>query len=493
MSSATTRDRVPLHVKFAFGFAEFGLSLSANFLIFYLLIFLNTVAGLPGKLAGMVLLVGKIVDAVTDPMVGSISDGWKSKWGRRLPFMAVGAPLLALAFLAQMTVPELSVWFKFGFYVFIGVASQTLYSMVTIPYTSLTAELTQDYEERTSLNGFRQVFSLFGAIAALLVAIAVFKLTPVDQPKLQYLVMGLVGGGIIAISLTISVLGIKNYVLGREKFRLSNAEAMRAHNAVEDLTYLQQIKVVFSNRPFVILCLLYLFAWMGVQVTSTVLIYYLQYWMKMSAGNAPMVILAVTGTAMLMLAPWSLVSHKLGKKWTFVAGAAIWFVAQIILVGVQPGQMGLLITAAVLAGFGVSVCYLVPWAMLPDVIELDELETGQRREGIFYGYIVFLQKIAVAIAIFAVGFILDAQGFKEKAADGVSKVMEQPDSALFALRMLVGPLPMIFLILAVIAAIAFPITKKGHEATLAELKRRRGEHPPDEGVISPPEQNELIP
>lgn len=540
MADSLARDRVPLGVKWAFGFAEFGLSLSANFLIFYLLIFLNTVAGLPGTLAGAVLLVGKIVDAVTDPLVGSISDGWNSRWGRRLPFMAIGAPLLALAFLGQMWVPDLSTWMKFAFYVLIGVASQTLYSMVTIPYTSLTAELTHDYEERTSLNSFRQIFSMSGSMAALIVAGLVFKFLEKEGDETQYLVMGFVGAGIIAISLGVSVFFIRHFVVEREKLRLANEEAtmlelMRRSSTDKPvevvppkLSYLEQIKIAFSNRPFVILCLLYLFAWLAVQLTAAELTYYLIFWMGLTKAFSTVVILMVMGTALALLAPWSLISHRLGKKGTFLAGGSIWLVAQCILLTLHPGQNILLYITAVLAGFGISVCYLVPWAMLPDVIELDELETGKRREGIFYGFIVFLQKLAVAGALFLAGFVLDRAGFQEslpysaversgylavsralppggfqrfdwevpisRQAAGLPAeeiAVKQPDSALFSLRMMVGATPMVLLAFAMLAAFFFPITKEGHEATLAELKRRRGEHPPDDHI--PPEYDELLP
>lgn len=462
------RDLVPFRIKLAFGFGEYGLSLSANFLIIYLLVFLTTVAGLRSDLAGAILLIGKIVDAVTDPMVGTISDRAKSVWGRRLPFMAIGAPILAVAFLGQLWVPSLSETWLFVFYLVVGVLAQLFYSVVTIPYTSLAAEMTQDYEERTSLNGFRQIFSILGSISALVIAMQVFKGIP-DDPKMQYLIMGFIGAGIIVSSILISVAGIRKYVLMRESIRLTNSSLLAEHQPTPNLTLAAQLRIAFANRPFLIVCMLYLFAWMAVQVTITVLTFYLIYWMQIPNEGTPQIILAVMLTALLMLPLWSLVSHRIGKKSTFIAGACIWLVAQCLLLFIQPGQTPLLIAAAVLAGFGVSVCYLIPWAMLPDVIEFDELETGQRREGVFYGLIVFLQKLAVAVAIFMVGNLLQWVGFDGKPPEG----FVQPDSALLALRLLVGPLPMIFLVLAITAAAIFPINKEKHAEVLEKLRLRR--------------------
>lgn len=126
---------------------------------------------------------------------------------------------------------------------------------------------------------------------------------------------------------------------------------------------------------------------------------------------------------------------------------------------------------AVMAGFGVSTAYLIPWSMMPDVIELDELTTGQRREGIFYGFMVLLQKFGLALGLFLVGIALEWSGFKETIAG--QAIPEQPASALNAIRVAIGPLPTLCLIFGLILAYFYPITREVHAEILLKLKQRQ--------------------
>ena len=150
---------------------------------------------------------------------------------------------------------------------------------------------------------------------------------------------------------------------------------------------------------------------------------------------------------------------------------SIWILAQIGLFFLQPGQVGLMFFFAVMAGCGVAVSYLIPWSMVPDVIELDELNTGQRREGVFYGFMVLLQKMGLAISLFLVGQALSWAGFIESVAGETPPV--QPDSALFAIRVAIAPLPTIALIIGLILAYFYPITKEYHEEIRLKLAERK--------------------
>jgi GPH family glycoside/pentoside/hexuronide:cation symporter len=131
-----------------------------------------------------------------------------------------------------------------------------------------------------------------------------------------------------------------------------------------------------------------------------------------------------------------------------------------------------IVMLGLLAGIGVATAYLVPWAMLPDVIELDELETGQRREGTFYGFFVLLQKAGLALGLFFVGQVLSLSGYVTPPP-GTATPIVQPDSALLAIRWMIGPVPAVVLAAGIVLVYLFPITKAGHEKTLAELVRRK--------------------
>jgi GPH family glycoside/pentoside/hexuronide:cation symporter len=152
-------------------------------------------------------------------------------------------------------------------------------------------------------------------------------------------------------------------------------------------------------------------------------------------------------------------------------GMILWFIIQAGLFFLQPGQVGLMYVLAVLAGFGVSTAYLIPWSMMPDVIELDELKTGQRREGIFYGFMVLLQKIGLALGLFIVGQSLEWAGFIETVPGQPTPT--QPASALLAIRLAIGPFPTVSLICGLILAYFYPITREVHAEILLKLEERK--------------------
>jgi glycoside/pentoside/hexuronide:cation symporter, GPH family len=179
----------------------------------------------------------------------------------------------------------------------------------------------------------------------------------------------------------------------------------------------------------------------------------------------------VQGTAMAMLMVWSKLSDRYGKKAVYFMGMGIWVIAQFGLFFLQPGQLGLMYVMAILAGFGVSVAYLIPWSMLPDVIELDELTTGQRREGIFYSFIVFLQKICLGVAVAVVLACLGWAGYV-KPTDGIPLPV-QPDAVLWIIRLAIGPLPTLALVGGLIMAYFYPITREVHAEILLKLAERK--------------------
>ena len=162
------------------------------------------------------------------------------------------------------------------------------------------------------------------------------------------------------------------------------------------------------------------------------------------------------------------------KKAVYFMGVSLWIIAQAGLFFLQPGQVALMYVLAVMAGFGVSTAYLIPWSMMPDVIELDELNTGQRREGIFYGFMVLLQKFGLALGLFLVGIALDRSGFKETIAG--QGIPEQPASALLAIRVAIGPLPTLCLIGGLVLAYFYPITREVHAEILLKLKEKKSKN-----------------
>ena len=463
-------EKLSFSTKLAYGAGDAGAAITANILAFYLPIFLTDVAGVGAGLAAGVLLIGKVWDAVNDPIVGVLSDRTQNRrWGRRLSWMVYAAIPFGLSYFLQWIVPHFSSdpttnqWGLFGYYVLVGILFNTFFTAVNLPYTALTPELTQDYNERTTLNSFRFTFSIGGSILSIIFVGIITALFP-KNPQFQYLIVGL--GCAVASVLTLywCIWGIKNRVLEGER-------RMPITTQPVSIPFFEQLKIVFSNRPFLYVIGIYLFSWLSLQVTASIIPYFVLRWMGEPATTISWVILAVQGTALLMLFVWSSISQKVGKKAVYFMGMSLWIIAQAGLFLLQPGQMVLMYVLAVMAGFGVSTAYLIPWSMLPDVIELDELQTGQRREGIFYSFMVLLQKICLAIAIALVLKSLDWAGYIKPTLENPTPI--EPDSVLLAIRVAIGPLPTLSLILGMILAYFYPITREVHAEILLKLRERK--------------------
>ena len=455
--------------KLAYGAGDLGPAITANLGVFFALFFFTNVAGLSAGLAGSILMIGKIWDAVNDPMVGVLSDRTKSRWGRRLPWMLYGAIPFGIFFFLQWIVPNFSAdrtannWALFGYYVIIGILFNSFYTAVNLPYTALTPELTQDYNERTSLNSFRFAFSIGGSILSLILAQLIFAQLKIPVTQ-QYLVLAGICTVLSVLPLFVCVFGVRDRILAYEAEHSSTEQS-------EQIPIPEQLRIAFSNRPFLFVVGIYLFSWLGVQVTASILPYFVVNWMGLPEAQFPQVAIAVQGTALIMLFVWKAISDRVGKKAVYFMGMALWIIAQAGLFFLQPNQIALMYILAILAGFGVSTAYLIPWSMMPDVIELDELETGQRREGVFYGFMVLLQKVGLAVGLFIVGQSLEVAGFIEQIPGQPTPT--QPASALLAIRIAIGPIPTIALIFGLILAYFYPITREVHAEILLKLQERK--------------------
>lgn len=462
--------KLNLSTKLAYGAGDLGPAITANISVFFLLIFFTNVAGIPVGLAGSILLIGKVWDAVNDPIVGLLTDKTNSRrWGRRLPWLLYGAIPFGVFFFLQWIVPPFAgdratqISGLFWYYVAIALLSQVFYTVVNLPYTAMTPELTQDYDERTSLSSFRFGFSIGGSVFSLILAQFIFA--SVSDRTLQYVVLAAVCTVISVLSLYWCVFGTRARALVFEAKRIELPQS-------PSITIGEQLKIVFTNVPFLFVIGIYLCSWLAVQLTASIIPFFVVNWMGLPESNVPMVLIGVQGTALAMLFVWTNLSKRFGKKAVYFMGMSLWIIAQIGLFSIQPNQITLLYVLAIMAGVGVSTAYLIPWSMIPDVIELDELQTGQRREGIFYAFMVFLQKLGLALGLFLVSQALEKSGFKE-AVVGQSLPI-QPDSALQAIRFAVGPLPMLFLICGLVLAYFYPITREKHAEILLKLKQKQG-------------------
>lgn len=449
--------KLPFRTKLAFGAGDLGPAIMTAINGFFLLDFLINLAGLRPGLAGTILLIVKIWDAVNDPIVGWLTDKTQSAMGRRRPWLLFGAIPFGLAFFLHWVVPPLDDTGRFWYYLIVALALDTALTTVGVPYTALTAELTPDYDERTSLNAFRFGFSILGGVLAAFFHTQIVAAFP-GRP--------LIGNAVsIFVWAVVSVAGFLITFAGTKE-----PEYLPVSKENEP-SFLEGFLIAFRNRAFILATVVYLLSWLTIQFVQNNLFIYARDWVGVDVGVFGFILLALQFSAFAWLLVWTRVSERVGKQRVYYIGATVFVAVLLSLFFVRPGQTPLLFVLAIVAGAGVSVCYLVPWSLLPDVIELDELETGRRREGIFYGFFVFLQKLGLSLGLFISGQVLDLAGYIP--AEPGQAVPPQPETVLLALRFLVGPVGAIIILLSFIAVYLYPITKQKHAEIRKELERRK--------------------
>jgi glycoside/pentoside/hexuronide:cation symporter, GPH family len=438
--------KLPLKLKLGYGVCDLGGNLFFTAIGLWLLNFLTDTVGIAAGLAGIIIAIGKIWDAVTDPMAGYLSDRTVTRWGRRRPWILFGSFPLFVTMAVMFTNPGLTsqtLLFIWGTLAFCLLC--TAYTAVNIPYNSLTPELTQDYHERTSLNGFRFGFAVIGTLLAAGAALPIINAFP--SKNTGFTVMGTVFGAFMLITALITF------------FSVREPDAERVHPTAGVVkTYLK----VFRNKPFVLIALVYTLHVTALTVVMAAAIYYFKYiHHDETKTTAAMLILLVT--AMIFIPVSVALSKKIGKKIVYGTGMLIFLVALMILFffGHLYGinfSLGIML----FAGVGMGFTYVMPWAIVPDAVEYDYLLSGERTEGSFYGIWTFGIKIGQAVSLAISGAVLSLFGYIPDVA--------QSASSLLGIRLLLGPIPAVIYILGIIVLYFYPLTEKKYNEVLAQIK-----------------------
>ncbi|MGB8213977.1 MAG: MFS transporter [Anaerolineales bacterium] len=444
--------KLSLRLKLFFSTGDLSTSIPLAILMFFQLYFMTDVAGLRPDLAGWAVGIGKIWDAVNDPVIGLLSDRIRSRFGRRRVMLLFAAVPLGLSFMLMWLVPHftpvgLAVYYAATYMVF-----GTLFTLIHVSYNSLTPELTSDYDERSNLNGYRMVFSIAGTLGAIILATVLGWY--ISDKRVLFATLG-IGLGLVTIIPPLVV------------FRVTK-EYDRQQPAVS-LSLRQAITETLTNRPFWMVMGLYLLSWTTASIMSAVLIYFANYYLRVP-GQANYFILVAEGAAILFIPFWVWVSTKLDKRRAYIIGSLTWVVVLLAISAIHPDQVALAYVLAALSGSGIATAYVLPWAMIPDIIEIDQAKTGERREGSYYAFASFFQKLATALAVWGMGQALAYAKYITPAAGQALPV--QPPAAVNAIRIFMGPVPAILLFLSLLFAWRFNVTREGHQALVEKLQKR---------------------
>jgi GPH family glycoside/pentoside/hexuronide:cation symporter len=484
---------LPLRLKLLYSTGDLTTSIPLTIVMFFRFLFLTDIVGLGPGLAGWVVLAGRLWDAVNDPLIGQWADRIHSGHGRRRLLLLIGAVPLSLFFVMMWIVPggieaelALAIYFAFAF-----IAFDTMYTVVHIGYNALTPQLTRDYDERSSLNGYRMVFAIGGTLGALIFK-TVLGWYVLDE-ALLYRILG-IGLGLFCVAPPFVVFFItKNY-----------ASAEHEPPPQTPLSLRESLSHTLKNRPFWMVMGLYLFSWTTASIMASMLAFYVRYYMGLPE-QADYVVLTAQFAAILLIPVTVALSRRFDKRRAFMIGCAWWVVVLLAIAGLGPDQIAMTYALAAASGLGIATAYVVPWSMIPDLIEIDQRETGRRREGSYYSFVAFFQKLATGIALWGVGQALDFTGYVTPLAESTKRAVRefgetiatapaavqldaaaradltglvgaltalpaQSEATIVAFRLFMGPVPAALLVCAIVCAWSFPIDRESHQALVAELE-----------------------
>lgn len=421
-------DKLPFWTKLVYGSGDIFGGGALMLIGFFYLFFMTEVAGLKPGLAGLVLLIGKGWDAVSDPLMGWLSDRTRSPYGRRRVYFLAGIIPILLSFTLLWLVPPFSSQAGiFLFFLTVNILFNSVITMVMIPYNALIPELTGDYRERGSLTGFRMVFSNAASLAA--AALPMLIVDAYTDPTTGYLVMAITFGAIFALPF-IGVFLVS--------FERTGAVEKTRFNLWGD------VAGTLANRTFRNLVGIYLPTFLAVDVVSAVMVYYLTYVLGRGGSMDVSIVLGLLLLSQTVFLPlYVKIASRWNKQVSYLSGTLIWIIFMPVLYffGYETPFAVVLIFAA-LIGAGTAGAGFSPWAMFPDVLDVDELVSGKRRQGIYSGVMTFLRKVSSALALAVVGLMIDLSGYIQD----LPKTVAQPGSFVNMVRFLVAFFP-IFLLL----------------------------------------------
>ena len=464
---------LPFWMKLLSGSGDWGISSIGMMRSIFYAIYLTDVVGLEPRLASFGALAGIVWDAINDPIIGALSDRLHTRWGRRRPFLLWFAIPFGLSFVILWSAPNWDNQVALLTYVTLSfMISDTLTTLVSVPFLSLTPELTPDYDERTTLTSYRSVFQLIGALSMVIAAPAIVDMVLLGGGTQQqgFMLVGAIFGAIGAVPL---------FLIGWFVHETSTPEQQQG------LPFREALSSAWENIPFRFAVGLHMLNWASVDMVAVAFPYFLLYWVAQGDLLASIHIFGfnlayesaffgiLMSVCILFVPFWLWASKRRNKRDAYMWGMVFWVAVAFMIYTIQPGQTTYLLIIAALAGIGVSAAYTLPDAIFADVIEWDELRTGRRREGIFYGVRTLIRKLTGALVIFVTLQLLGWSGYVSPP-EGVIQYT-QSDSALRMIRLLVSPIGATMVSGTILLAWLFPLSREQYIRIQRLLEKRRAQ------------------
>jgi GPH family glycoside/pentoside/hexuronide:cation symporter len=425
--TAAPSTRLPIGVCIGYGAGTVGVSIMLNAVTTYYPVLMTTVLGQSPQLAGLLMMLSKLYDAVMDVVIGSLSDRTRSRWGRRRPYLLAGAFVSAASFLLIFSPPALGSRALIAYMMGALILYSTGYALFNVPYVAMASEMTSDFNERTRLWSFRTFFVSIGQLLSL--AGTATLIAYGGGGSHGYRVMGLVLALIILTAMISSFLGT-----GRAQ-RIERSTTPRQPISA-------QLRSVWANRHFVFLMGAKVFQFLAFACNSGTVVLFMLNVLKLDYSGPRDFSIASNVTVALAMPVWVRIARKMGKKRAYLLGVGIYLTVMLSWLladsGITEAQ---LLIRGVCSGFGSASIILLSMSMLSDTMAYDRAMTGLHREGIYSSIVAILEKTGSAIGVVLIGSFL-AWGHYIPTRNGALTI--QPASAIWALYAGIAVIPAIF-------------------------------------------------
>jgi len=444
MNSLTNKIRI------GYGIGDYAICLYWSGVSLYLLYFYTDVVGITPQMAGLIYAIGIAWDAITDPFMGYIAERTRTKMGSYRPYIYYGSIPLALSFVVLLWVPPFEGMLLLSFLIVVNLIHRTCFTIVSVPYSSLTARITDDSDERTKLTTARMLAASFGTFSISALAFPIVLYFGGGEEALGFVYLGLIAGLVAVIILSITV-----YFVEERSFEFTKAELPN---------FSKVFKSVSNNYPFWIVFSAILILISTYLMFNNNLIYFSKYALGFHEYQG-LILGVLSGTNLLAIPIWAFLAIKIGKKNTWMTSMAFLFVGFLIFYFYPISELNELLYILGFIGFANGATGVLFWSMLPDTIEYGEWRTGIRTESSLYGFMTFAQKGAIAIAIAILGTVLTKIGFEPNK--------EQTAQTLSDLKSLMSIIPLIGVFISFLLVYFYPIDKKFHQKLIDEIRVRK--------------------
>ena len=454
-----------------------------------MLIVLNLGLGMDPAWVGMLGALPRLTDAITDPLMGYISDHTKSRWGRRRPYIFVGAIAAGIIYIGLWwLMPVKSLELTFAWFLGGSVLFYLAYTIFATPWVALGYELTPDYHERTRLMGTQ---NFIGQLAYVVSPWFLWFMT-----KEEWFADQVEGAKwlALAIGIVVMMLGVLPALFLRERFAVTRIEEdvppgeqlagtpspaadipVEKSGLVANLKdFLRGLKITLRNRPFLLLGAATFLVFNGFILISSFQFYVIIYYVF--GGDQALgaewagysgTVGAVSTFIVISLVTW--LATKVGKRKAFFIAIGISVLGYLMKwFCYDPDMPWLLLVPAPFMAFGLGGLFTLMGSMIADVVDMDEVETHQRREGMFGSIFWWVVKLGMAVALAGGGFLLNATGFN------VDLGADQADQTILLMRLCDALVPALTSVLAIWAVWKYPITEETAHEVRATLEARRG-------------------